>query len=200
MFDHETTAADVLTDAALGAIAGVAATAAMGPLTSYLSKHQPEPAKRREKEVNEKLGAPPTVKVAQKAVATLGKSLPAHRHSLAGNVVHYGFGTFWGAALGALSARWRAAPPRGRGRPGHPPVDEHGRGGAPGTGTERKARRVPSPDPCPWPGRTRPLRGGPGPGSCPPPGRPGPLARLPRRPTLQVRGRCVLCGRPPGEG
>jgi uncharacterized membrane protein YagU involved in acid resistance len=111
MLDHETTAADVLTDAALGAIAGVAATAAMGPLTSYLSKHQPEPAKRREKEVNEKLGAPPTVKVAEKAVSTLGKSLPAHRHALAGNVVHYGFGTFWGAALGALSARWKPLPP-----------------------------------------------------------------------------------------
>ena len=76
MFDHETTAADVLTDAALGAIAGVAATAAMGPVTSYLSKRQPEPAKRREKKVNERLGAPPTVKVAQKAVSTLGKSLP----------------------------------------------------------------------------------------------------------------------------
>ena len=84
MFEHETTAADVLTDAALGAIAGVAATAAMGPLTSHLSKHQPR---------------------------TLGKSLPARRHSLAGSVVRYGFGTFWGAALGALSARWKPLPP-----------------------------------------------------------------------------------------
>jgi hypothetical protein len=35
MLDHETTAADVLTDAALGAIAGVAASAAMGQLTAY---------------------------------------------------------------------------------------------------------------------------------------------------------------------
>jgi len=100
MFEHETTAADVLTDAALGAIAGVAATAAMGPLTSHLSKHQPR-----------KLGAPPTVKLAQKAVPTLGKSLPARRHSLAGSVIQYGFGTFWGAALGALSARWKPLPP-----------------------------------------------------------------------------------------
>jgi len=111
MFDHETTAADVLTDAALGAIAGVAATAAMGPVTSYLSKRQPEPAKRQEKKVNERLGAPPTVKVAQKAVAAVGKSLPPRRHSLVGNVVHYGFGTFWGAALGALTARWKPLPP-----------------------------------------------------------------------------------------
>ena len=50
MFEPETTAADVLTDAALGAIAGAAATAAMGPLTSYLSKRQPESAKRLEKD------------------------------------------------------------------------------------------------------------------------------------------------------
>lgn len=111
MFEPETTAADVLTDAALGALAGVAATAAMGPLTSYLSKRQPEPAARREKEVNQKLGAPPTVKVAEKAAAAVGTPVPAHRRSLAGNVVHYGFGTFWGAALGALSARWKPLPP-----------------------------------------------------------------------------------------
>ncbi|HZW88321.1 MAG TPA: DUF1440 domain-containing protein [Myxococcaceae bacterium] len=111
MFEPETTAADVLTDAALGAIAGVAATAAMGPLTTYLSKTQPEPAARQEKEVNKKLGAPPTVKVAEKAAAAVGTSVPPHRRSLAGNVVHDGLGTFWGAALGALSARWRPLPP-----------------------------------------------------------------------------------------
>ncbi len=111
MFEHETTAGDVLTDAALGALAGVAATAAMGPLTTYLAKRQPESAKRQEKAVAERLGAPPTVKVAEKAAAAVGTSLPARRRPLAGNVVHYGFGTFWGAALGALAARWRTLPP-----------------------------------------------------------------------------------------
>jgi hypothetical protein len=111
MLDHEITAADVLTDAALGAIAGAAASAAMGPLTTYLSKHQPEHARRQELAVNERLGAPPTVKVAEKAAFTVGKALPSHRQSLAGNVVHFGFGTFWGAALGALSARWKPLPP-----------------------------------------------------------------------------------------
>ena len=111
MFDHETTAGDVLTDAALGALAGAAATAAMGPLTTYLSRHQPEPAKRQEMNVSDRLGAPPTVKVAQKAASALGTSIPARRRSLAGNVVHYGFGTFWGAVLGGLSARWRVLPP-----------------------------------------------------------------------------------------
>jgi uncharacterized membrane protein YagU involved in acid resistance len=111
MLDHETTAADVLTDAALGAIAGVAASAAMGQLTTYLSKRQSEHARRQEKAVNERLDAPPTVKVAEKAVSAVGRSLPAHRRSLAGSVVHFGFGTFWGAALGALSARWKPLPP-----------------------------------------------------------------------------------------
>ena len=111
MLDHEITAADVLTDAALGAIAGVAATAAMGPLTTYLSRRQSDHARRQEEAVNERLGAPPTVRVAEKAVSTVGKSLPAHRSSLAGNVVNFGFGTFWGAALGALSARWKPLPP-----------------------------------------------------------------------------------------
>ncbi|HZJ56229.1 MAG TPA: DUF1440 domain-containing protein [Myxococcaceae bacterium] len=111
MFEQETTAGDVLTDAALGAIAGVAATAAMGPLTTYLAKRQPEAARRQEKAVNDRLGAPPPVKVAEKATTALGTSLPPLRRSLAGNVVHYGFGTFWGAVLGALSARWKTLPP-----------------------------------------------------------------------------------------
>ena len=111
MRDLETTAADVLTDAALGAIAGVAATAAMGPLTTYLQKRQPEAARRREKEVSERQGAPPTVKVAEKAASAVGTPLPANTRSLAGKVVHFGFGTFWGAALGALSAAWKPLPP-----------------------------------------------------------------------------------------
>src|SRR5262249_49705520 len=38
MLDHQITAADVLTDAALGAVAGLTASAAMGPLTSYLQR------------------------------------------------------------------------------------------------------------------------------------------------------------------
>jgi hypothetical protein len=111
MFERETTPADVLTDAALGALAGAAATAAMGPLTSYLSRHQAEPTRRQERSVSERLGDPPTVKVARKAAAALATSVPPWRHSLAGNVVHYGFGTFWGAVLGGLSARWRTLPP-----------------------------------------------------------------------------------------
>ena len=111
MFEHETQAGDVLTGAALGAIAGAAATAAMGPLTTYLQNHAPEPAKREETATSERLGAPPTVKVAEKAADAVGTSLPEGRRSLAGNVVHYGFGTFWGAALGALAARWRTLPP-----------------------------------------------------------------------------------------
>ena len=111
MFDHETTAGDVLTDAALGALAGAAASAAMGPLTTYLARHQPEPAKRQEKAVSDRLGAPPTVKVAQKAASALGTAIPSHRRSVAGQVVHYGFGSFWGAVLGGLSARWRTLPP-----------------------------------------------------------------------------------------
>jgi hypothetical protein len=111
MFDQEPTAADVWTDAALGAIAGAAATAAMTPLTTYLSKRQPESAKRQEKEVSELLGAKPTVKVAQKAAAAVGTVIPPARRSLAGQVVHDGFGTFWGAALGALASRWKPLPP-----------------------------------------------------------------------------------------
>ena len=111
MFDHDTTASDVLTDAALGAIAGAAATAAMTPLTTYLAKRQPQSAKRQEKAVSEQLGAPPTVKVAQKAAAAVGTSIAPAKRSVAGQIVHYGFGTFWGAALGALASRWKPLPP-----------------------------------------------------------------------------------------
>lgn len=111
MLDHETTPGDVVTGAALGALAGLAASAAMDPLTTYLSKHQPEPAKQQEKAITERIGAPPTVKVAQRAASALGTSLPAKRSSLAGEVVHYGFGTFWGAVFGAFASRWKPLPP-----------------------------------------------------------------------------------------
>ena len=111
MFEREPSAGEVLTDAALGALAGAAATAVMTPLTTYLSKHDPEPAKRQEKEVSSRFGAPPTVKVAEKLAGTVAASIPAGRRSLAGKVMHYGFGTFWGAALGALASRWKPLPP-----------------------------------------------------------------------------------------
>ena len=110
MFDHEPTASDVLTDAALGALAGAAATAAMTPLTTYLARRQPASASRQEKAVTERLGASPTVKVAQKAASALGTWISPAKRSLAGDIVHYGFGTFWGAALGALASRWKPLP------------------------------------------------------------------------------------------
>src|SRR5262245_32820307 len=106
MFDREPNAGEVLTDAALGALAGAAATAVLTPLTTYLSRHAPEPARRKEQEVSRRLGAPPPVKVAPKLAGAVGASVPAEQRSLAGGVMHYGFGTFWGAALGAIASRW----------------------------------------------------------------------------------------------
>jgi hypothetical protein len=111
MFEREPNAGEVLTDAALGALAGAAATAAMTPLTTYLSKHEPEPAKRKEQEVSRRFGAPPPVKVAEKLAAAVGASIPPERRSLAGGVMRYGFGTFWGAVLGAIASRWKPLPP-----------------------------------------------------------------------------------------
>jgi len=111
MLEREANAGEVLTDAALGALAGAAATAVMTPLTSYLSRHDPEPARRQEKEVSSRFGAPPTVKVAEKLARTVGATIPPERRPLAGQVMHYGFGTFWGAVLGALASRWKPLPP-----------------------------------------------------------------------------------------
>lgn len=111
MLEREPSAAEVLTDAALGALAGAAASAAMGPLTTYLSERQPRSARRKELAVTRRLGAPPPVKAAEKVAAAVGASIPAERLSLAGEVLHYGFGTFWGAALGALASRWKPLPP-----------------------------------------------------------------------------------------
>jgi hypothetical protein len=111
MFEREPSAGEVLTDAALGALAGAAATAVMTPLTTYLSKHDPEPAKRKEPEVSRRFGDPPPVKVAEKLAGAVGTSIPPERRSLAGGVVRYGFGTFWGAVLGGLASRWRPLPP-----------------------------------------------------------------------------------------
>ena len=56
MFEREPNAGEVLTDAALGALAGAPATAVMAPLTTYLSKHEPEAAKRKEQEVSRRFG------------------------------------------------------------------------------------------------------------------------------------------------
>ena len=111
MLDHQTTASDVLTSSALGALAGLAATAAMGPVTERLRRGAPEPVKHQEQAVTERVGGPAPVQAAEKAAAAVGTRLPAHRRALAGSVVHYGFGTFWGAVLGGLSARWRPLPP-----------------------------------------------------------------------------------------
>jgi hypothetical protein len=111
MFEREPSAGEVLTDAALGALAGAAATAVMTPLTTYLSRHDPEPAQRKEQEVSRRFGDPPSVKVAEKLAGTVGASIPPERRSLAGGVVRYGFGTFWGAVLGGFASRWKPLPP-----------------------------------------------------------------------------------------
>src|SRR4029453_8848271 len=111
MFEREPSAGEVLTDAALGALAGAAATAVMTPLTTYLSRHDPEPSQRKEQEVSRRFGDPPSVKVAEKLAGAVGASIPPERRSLAGGGVRYGFGTFWGACLGGAARRWTPPPP-----------------------------------------------------------------------------------------
>ena len=111
MFEHETTGGEVATGAALGALAGLAASAAMGPLTSDLARRQPERGRRQEANVARRIGGAPAVKAAEKLASAAGTRLPGRGRSLAGEVVHYGFGTFWGAAFGALAARWKPLPP-----------------------------------------------------------------------------------------
>jgi len=111
MPEDDTTPGDLLTGAALGALAGAVAGAAMEPLTTSLTKRAPDSANRREKAVTDRIGGPPTVKAAEKAAAAVGTTIPPRRRTLSGEVVHYGFGTFWGAVFGALASRWRPLPP-----------------------------------------------------------------------------------------
>jgi hypothetical protein len=96
-----------LADAALGAAAGLLASWVMSALYRPIMRAGGEETLRKEREAAG--GLPPaTIRAAQLAAEKVGRSLPDDRgaQALGGKVVHYLYGTAWGAAF-AVAARSR---------------------------------------------------------------------------------------------
>jgi hypothetical protein len=95
----------VIVDAALGAASGLAASWVMSLLYKPIMRAGDDETRRREKEAQ--AGMPPaTIKAAEAAAKVVGSELPPDRkkQALGGKVVHYAYGTLWGAAF-AVAAR-----------------------------------------------------------------------------------------------
>jgi hypothetical protein len=90
-------------DAALGAGAGLFASWVMSLAYGPIMRAGGEATRRREKEAAGEL-PPATIRAVQVAAGTVGRSLPEDREALGGKIVHYAYGTAWGAAF-ALAAR-----------------------------------------------------------------------------------------------
>jgi putative membrane protein len=94
-----------LRDAALGAGAGLFASWVMSLAYAPIMRAGSEETRRREKEAA--AGMPPaTIQAARAAADAVGRPLPDDRdkQALGGKLVHYAYGTLWGAAF-ALAAR-----------------------------------------------------------------------------------------------
>jgi hypothetical protein len=91
-------------DAALGAAAGLFASWVMSAAYRPIQRAGDEETRRKEKEAA--AGMPPaTIRAAQVASEAVGRPLPPDREkeALGGKVVHYVYGTLWGAAFAVLA-------------------------------------------------------------------------------------------------
>jgi uncharacterized membrane protein YagU involved in acid resistance len=89
--------------AVFGAVAGLSATFLM---TKFQESAQKLEKALSEKRKNEEKGTPSTVKLADKVSQTIvHHRIPARKKDLAGNFVHYGFGTSLGILYGILNQR-----------------------------------------------------------------------------------------------
>jgi hypothetical protein len=94
---------DVLGDLVKGALAGVAATWAMGPVTSYLYEHESKQARQAEDEARGNKSAYGVA--AEKAADAVGVELSEDQRKQAGMVIHWALGAGAGAAYGILRNR-----------------------------------------------------------------------------------------------
>jgi hypothetical protein len=93
----------LLGDLVKGALAGVAATWAMGPVTSYLSEHESKQARQAEDEARGNETAYGVA--AEKAADAVGVELSEDQRKQAGTAIHWALGTGAGAAYGILRNR-----------------------------------------------------------------------------------------------
>jgi hypothetical protein len=94
----------VLVDAAVGAASGLFASWVMERAQGAILQAGGPATREREKEAQGDL-PPATVRVAERAAAAVGRSLPKESAEAAGEVVHYVTGAMFGAIFGALAPR-----------------------------------------------------------------------------------------------
>jgi uncharacterized membrane protein YagU involved in acid resistance len=95
-------------DVFAGAVAGAAGSWLMSPVQKAITKKLPEQAKAREEAVSPKENAP--TKVGRVAAETVGVEVPEEQRPKLGQVVHFAYGTAWGAAYGLLRHRFPRLP------------------------------------------------------------------------------------------
>lgn len=95
-------------DLLAGAAAGALGTYLMSPAMQLANKVQPKHDQESEKEASWDEGA--TVKIAKKATEPLGIEIPEEKKSLAGQIVHWSYGTSWGIGYALLSRVMKKRP------------------------------------------------------------------------------------------
>lgn len=94
---------DVLADLAKGALAGIAATWAMGPVTSFLYEHESDEARKAEDEARGNKTAYGIA--AEKAAGAVGMDLSVEQRQKTGVAIHWALGAGAGATYGMLRNR-----------------------------------------------------------------------------------------------
>ena len=97
----------LLTDLAIGCVAGLVATKVYGLVQEALYRPMPDHVKRREEQVRP---GPSSQVAASKVSERLGYFLDDQQRKLAGSAVHYGLGTAWGPVYGILRRHGRMQP------------------------------------------------------------------------------------------
>jgi hypothetical protein len=92
-----------LTDLALGALAGAAATWVMGKATTYLYEHEDQQARQREDQARG--GSTAYETAAKKAAGFTGRELSEEEGKKLGSAIHWAIGIGAGAAYGLLRRR-----------------------------------------------------------------------------------------------
>lgn len=95
-------------DVLSGALAGAAGSWLMSPVQKAITQRIPEQAKEREKAVSPEESAP--MKVGRVALEQVGVEVPEEARPKLGQVVHFAYGTLWGAAYGLLRHRFPRLP------------------------------------------------------------------------------------------
>ena len=94
----------MVVDAAIGAASGLLASWVMEQAQKPITKVGSRETQERERRAQGDL-PPATVRVAERAAALAGRSLPEDRRDAAGEVVHYATGAAFGALFGVLAPR-----------------------------------------------------------------------------------------------